>query len=75
MNNSIQERRQTIIFRLALISAVLGLIIALALIGLEVYVRWFIAKDFAFLNGFELSALIISVFALIIGMVHAYRSA
>jgi len=74
MNTPTHERRQTIIFRLALTSAVLGLIITLALVGLEVYVRWFKDKGFTFLGGFELGALTISVFVLIIGMIYTYRS-
>lgn len=73
MNNLTQERRQTLVFRLAFISTLLSTIIVFVLIGLEVYVRWIVNKDFAFLGGFELETLTISTFVLILGMIYMCR--
>lgn len=73
MNNLTQEHRQKLVFRLAFISAILGLIVIFILIGLETYIRWFASKDFTFLGGFELETLTASTFALIIGIMHMYR--
>ncbi|MDO8593325.1 MAG: hypothetical protein Q7R59_00255 [bacterium] len=73
MNTPIQERRQTLVFRLSFISTILALAVVLTVVGFEVYVRWFVNKDFALLGGFELEALTISAFALILGMAYMYR--
>jgi hypothetical protein len=72
MDKTTQERREDLVFKLAITSLVVVLVIVTLLIGLEVYVRWYVNKDFAFLGGFELEALTISMFALIIGMVRTY---
>jgi len=53
---------------------ILALAVVLLIISFEIYVRWFVNKDFALLGGFELEALTISAFALILGMVYRYRS-
>jgi len=45
-----------------------------ALFGLEIYIRWYVNKDFAFLPGFGLEALTISVFALILGLAYIHRA-
>lgn len=74
MNNNItQERRQTLAFRLAFITAVVATITVFLLIGLEVYVRWIVNRDFVFLGGFELEALTISTFILILGVIYLFR--
>lgn len=46
---------------------------ALGLIGFEAYVRWTLNKEFVFLGGSELSALIISAFSLVLGTGYLYR--
>jgi len=74
MNTPTQERRSTLVFRLSFISVILALAVVLLIISFEIYVRWFVNKDFALLGGFELEALTISAFALILGMVYRYRS-
>lgn len=73
MNNTIQEHRQTLAFRLAFISATIATTLVFLLIGLEVYVRWAVNRDFIFLGGFELEALTISTFILILGIVYLCR--
>lgn len=72
MDKTIQERREALVFKLAFISIIVVSVIVALLLGLEVYVRWYLNKDFVFLGGFELEALTVSVFALIIGMVRTY---
>lgn len=73
MNNLTQERRQTLVFRLAFVSAILILLVVLITAGFELYVRWFVNKDFMLLGGFELEALTLSASALILGMTYLYR--
>lgn len=73
MNNSTYERRQTVLFRFVYISAIVMLFVVLITAGFELYVRWFVNKDFILLGGFELEALTISVSALILGMAYLYR--
>ena len=53
MNILTPERRQELVFRLAFTSAVLGLVIVLGVIGGELWVRWTMNQNFAFLGGFE----------------------
>ncbi|MEK7101546.1 MAG: hypothetical protein AAB882_00125 [Patescibacteria group bacterium] len=73
MNILTPERRQELVFRLAFTSAVLGLVIVLGVIGGELWVRWTMNQNFAFLGGFELEALTMSAFALIFGMLYLHR--
>jgi len=73
MNTSTPEGRETLVFRLAVISTLVFLVIILAITGFELYVRWFVNKDFTFLGGFELEALTLSAGALILGLLYAYR--
>ena len=73
MNTSTPEGRETLVFRLAVISALVLLVIVLAVTGFELYVRWFVNKDFTFLGGFQLEALTLSVGALILGLLSAHR--
>ncbi len=65
--------RSDIVFWFSLIVAKLSFTALLILLGFQVYARWSINKDFAFLPGFCLEAIIISVFALIMGLAYAYR--
>lgn len=74
MNTSTPEARETLVFRLAFISAVILLAIILVITGFELYIRWTMNKDFAFLAGFELEALTLSAGALIFGLLFAHRS-
>lgn len=74
MNTLTPERRQALVFRLAFISTVLALIIVFAIIGGEVWVRWTMNQNFAFLGGFELEALTLSAFALVFGLAYLHRS-
>ncbi|HUY05516.1 MAG TPA: hypothetical protein VMV62_02250 [Candidatus Paceibacterota bacterium] len=73
MNKITREHREYIVFCFAFASAAVAVVGALALIGIEAYVRWTLNKDFMFLGGSSLSALIISAFVLMAGMVYAYR--
>jgi len=73
MNTFTPERRNTLVFFFVFISALLGMLSALGLIGFEAYVRWTLNKEFVFLGGSELSALIISAFSLVLGTGYLYR--
>ena len=73
MNTLTPANRELIVFWLALISAVVAVVGAVALVGIEAYVRWTLNKDFTFLGGSSLAALIVSAFVLVTGMVYAYR--
>ena len=59
-----QERRSNIIFWFSLIVAKLSFALLFVLIGVEMYVRWTLNQNFAFLPGFGLEALTFSVFGL-----------
>lgn len=67
------ENRSKIVFILALVVAKLSFSAVLVLVLLEAYVRWTINKQFAFLSGFELEALTVSTFVLIISLSYLYR--
>jgi hypothetical protein len=67
------EKREVLIFWLALIVAKLSFIASTILLACEIYVRWNINKDFTFLGGLELEVLILSTFALIIAIIYRYR--
>lgn len=73
MNENIKEKRERFIFRLSAVVSVLASIVVFLLVGLQVYIRWFINQNFTVLGGNELEVLTISVFALIVSMAYAYR--
>ena len=66
--------RSSSVFWFSLVVAKLSFVGLVALFGLQVYTRWYVNKDFAFLPGFGLEALTISVFALILGLAYIHRS-
>ena len=68
-----RERVQTAVFWFAFISAILLLVVVLALVGFEAYIRWTINKDFSFLGGFELETLTASAAVLTLGIARLYR--
>ena len=73
MKNITPEKRAKLVFFLAYTSAALAVLSILAITGIEAYVRWTLNKDFTFLGGSSLSALVISAFVLMACMVYAYR--
>ena len=74
MKNITPEKRAKLVFFLAYTSAALAVLSILAITGIEAYVRWTLNKDFTFLGGSSLSALVISAFVLMACMVYAYRT-
>lgn len=66
-------KRQNVVFRFAFWAAVISFIGLLAILGLQMYVRWALNQNFTFLGGFELEALTASVFALIATLAVVYR--
>ena len=73
MNKSTQEFAEWLAFIFSFISMAIGLITVFVLVGLEIYIRWTINQTFTLLGGNELAALIISVFALTLGLAYIYR--
>jgi uncharacterized membrane protein YqjE len=74
MNIPTQECHKGLAFRSLFFSVVLVSVAVLALVGLEVYVRFAINQEFAFLSGFALETLIFSTAALVLGTMHLCRS-
>ncbi len=73
MRNITSEKREQLVFCLAYATAVLAVLSVFAITGFEAYVRWALNKDFTFLGGSSLAALIIATFILMTGLVYAYR--
>lgn len=72
--DKLQEvRRERLVFRLTFISAAVAMIIVLALILVEAYVRWSMNLNFTFLGGSELEVLTVSAFATMLGLSYLYR--
>lgn len=57
----------------SLITAVLSVIAVAAIVAAEIYVRWKINKDFTFLGGEGLPALVIASFGLLFGLSFLHR--
>ena len=53
--------------------AYISIIIVLAFIALQTYVRWTLNQNFTFLGGFELEALTLAAFALLITLIITSR--
>ena len=53
--------------------ACLSIIMVLAFVVLETYVRWNLNQNFTFLGGFELEAFTVSAFALLIALLFVSR--
>ena len=54
--------------------AIIGVLAAFGLIGLEAYVRWSLNQNFSFLGGDTLPALLIASFALLFGVTYLHKS-
>jgi hypothetical protein len=58
---------------LAFIMALLSSIAVIGIIAAEMYVRWKVNLNFSFLGGDELTALIVSTFGLLVGLLFTER--
>ena len=67
------EQRQSLLFTVAMTVLISTGVVLIAMIGLESYVRYVVNLNFAFVGGFELEALTIGMFTLIIAMMYLYR--
>ena len=74
MNTPTQEHRQKLIFKIAMMSIAVSFILVLAAIGFEAYIRYYKNQNFTVLGGFELEALTLSAFALVLGLSYLYRT-
>jgi len=74
MNIFSPERRERLVFWSSVLVAKISLLLVFALIGFEIYVRWFINQNFTFLGGFELEALTASAFAFTFGVLYLNRA-
>lgn len=72
MNKSLEKHEKTV-YKFSVTISVISIIVITVLIIAQAYVRWYINQTFTFLGGYELEALTISVFALLIGLAHAYK--
>lgn len=72
MNKNLEKHEKTV-YKFSLIITTISFIIILVLIAGQIYVRWYINQTFTFLGGYELEALTVSVFALLIGLANAYK--
>jgi uncharacterized membrane protein YidH (DUF202 family) len=74
MNNSTPHNTHgRFVTKLARVTVSISLVLLCVLILAQVYVRWTINQSFTFLGGGELEALTVSVFALVIAIIFAYR--
>ncbi|MDO8521841.1 MAG: hypothetical protein Q7S08_00960 [bacterium] len=69
-----KEKRQSLIFRLSIITFDVSAVLLLCLIVAQAYVRWSLNKDFSFLGGFGLEALSLLVLGQIIALSYIYRT-
>ena len=72
-NKPTLEKHEKLIFCFSVAVSALSLIIVFSFIVAQTYVRWKINQTFTFLGENELEALTVSSFALLIGLLHAYR--
>ena len=57
----------------AMTVATISIIVVLGFIAVQTYVRWNLNQNFTFLGGFELEALTVSAFALLIALLFISR--
>jgi hypothetical protein len=68
------EEKGHLVFVFSFFVSVIFSLISLTLIGVEAYVRWNLNKEFTFLGGNGLSALLIATAILLVGLSIAHRS-
>ena len=74
MNEITKEKRGSFVFRFSVIVSILSFLIVLIIAGMQIYIRWFINKDFMVIGGNELEVLTASSFALIAVLSYIHRS-
>jgi len=74
MSKFTHEQKEQLVFILSYIVAGVSIIAALALVGLEAYVRWVINKEFTFLGQNSLGALILGSFGLLAALLFVHRT-
>jgi hypothetical protein len=62
------------VVQFAFVVATLMLVASVALVGFQIYVRWSINQDFTFLGGWGLEALLLSMTALILGLLYTTKN-
>lgn len=72
-NKPPQEKRQNLIFRFSMTVSVLMLLIVLALVSFQTYIRWFVNQNFTLVGGNELEVMTASVFVLITAITYINR--
>ena len=65
--------RKNLIERLSAFVAVLSVVAVIGLVSAEIYVRWKVNKDFTFLGGDALPALILGTFVYLLGFSYIHR--
>lgn len=76
MNNHVQEKGARGIFCFPALLSVLSILlffVVLALVGFQIYVRWFKNQDFIFVGGNELEVLTASAFAFLSVIAYIHR--
>jgi uncharacterized membrane protein YkgB len=68
-----KEKHEKTVYKFSMAIAIVSMIVIAVLLIAQAYVRWYINQSFTFLGGYELEVLTISVFALLIGLAHAYK--
>ena len=66
-------KKKELVSGAAVVAMLASLVAVLAIVGLQVYVRWFINQNFTFLGGGELEVLTVSSFALTLGLAYINR--
>ena len=69
-----REKQGHLLFMLAAVVAVLGVLATFGFIAFEAYIRWSLNQNFTFLGGDELPALTISAFGLLLGLTYIHRA-
>jgi hypothetical protein len=67
------EKHERTVYRISMVMSAVASVVILLLIVAQAYVRWFKNQEFTFLGGFELEALTVGTFALLVGLAHAYK--
>ena len=73
MNENIKEKRGNFIFRFSVVVSVISLLTVFISTGAQIYIRWFINKDFIVVGGNQLEFLTISAFALVLVLAYTHR--
>ena len=68
------EKRGGYLFILSMIVAKISLVVVFGVIAFEGYIRWTVNQNFTLLGGFELEALTICAFALLLGLTYINRA-